>query len=211
MPLNQTSSTVSELRSVRSRSNQPKENYPGPTPTTGYQHPSVVRYFKSLTDTTWNESDSDQYSTQSEPEYASDVEVLVVHRQASHQDIVQSRDKTYRILLDMFDWDAMKMPVESSGPAEGEQSSGEETDSADESEAHSVAVIGQPRSQVIIIPAQSMVQYVVARSDIQTALFNRAITASSKLPSNGGSNDPVHFIIDGGNLRHPAIRSIMQG
>lgn len=214
MSLNQPSSTVSELRSIRSRSSQNTYSYQGPSPfSTGrrHQHPSVVRYFDSLTDATWNESDSDQYSAHSEPEYATDVEVLVVHRQASHQDVVQSRDKTYRKLLDMFDWDAMKMPVESSDqanqcePAEGEQSSGEETDSADErDQPQPVAVIVQPRPQVIIIPAQSVVQYVVSRSDIQTALRNKTITTGSKLSANEGT-----FVIDRGNLRHPTIRTII--
>lgn len=214
MSLNQPSSTVSELRSIRSRSSQTKNSYQGPSPiSTGrrYQHPSVVRYFNSLTDATWNESDSDQYSAHSEPEYATDVEVLVVHRQASYQDVVQSRDKTYRMLLDMFDWDAMKMPVESSDqanhcePADGGQSSGEETDSADErDQPQPAAVIVQPRPQVIIIPAQSVVQYVVSRSDIQTALLNRTITTGSKLSANEGT-----FLIDRGNLRRPTIRTII--
>ncbi|EAT38102.1 AAEL009973-PA [Aedes aegypti] len=128
--------------------------YPAPTqPLTLnsiHQHPSVVRYFKSL-------SEDDQWTTNvvhSEPDCARDVEVLVVHRQASYQDIVRSRDKTYRKLLDLFDWDAMKVPIEEQPSQEArmaeESSSDEETDSADEIAQHQeTRVIAYPRTTVI--------------------------------------------------------------
>ncbi|KXJ81501.1 hypothetical protein RP20_CCG019130 [Aedes albopictus] len=59
-------------------------------------------------------------------------------------DVLHSRDETHRKLLNHFDWDAMKIPVEkhsSPKPRTAEESSsGEETDSADESESYGSAV-----------------------------------------------------------------------
>lgn len=100
---------------------------------------SVVRYLESLPDGPWKSA-----SESSEPDHTGDVEVLLVPRKASHMDVLHSRDETHRKLLNHFDWDAMKIPVEehsSPKPRTAEESSsGEETDSADESESYGSAV-----------------------------------------------------------------------
>ncbi|XP_062542026.1 uncharacterized protein LOC134210016 isoform X2 [Armigeres subalbatus] len=113
-------------------------------------HSSVVRYFQSLTD---DAPCSSSAAGHPEPDYARDVEVLVVHRKASYKDFVRSKDKTYRKLLDMFDWDAMKLPVQGQSSETvhsiEESESGEETDSADESEPHQHQVVHYPRIELI--------------------------------------------------------------
>lgn len=151
-----------------------------------YQNPSVVRYFDSL-GADWSESDSGEYTVHSEPLNAPDVEVLFVHRQASHQDIVQSRDKSHRKLLDMFDWDAMKMPVQSSDHASERKPDGdsdEETDSSDEREPpQPTAAVELPHPNDTRIPGQSVAchaQYVVFKSDIQNGMMSGTNLSSNE-------------------------------
>lgn len=202
MSLNQRSNIVRELRNIRPRVRHREMVYPETSSTRprghyranlnetvvryfeaansstrgGYQNPSVVRYFDSLTDGTSSGFHSSRYSAYCEPNCTTDVEVLFVYRQASLQDKLQySRDNSHRTLLNMFDWDALKIPVGNElKPVKCEQLSDDEADTANErvqSKPSPVAVV-KPRMKVLIIPTQSAVgnnvEYVVNQSDFQT-------------------------------------------